>query len=157
MNWVNPSIKKVMKKVILKRWLNFKDYCTDKETVSKHLWWNCSPCCADIDVASEGIHNHIFCFVLYLFMLQNKLWYNPWFLFLDLDVTVKTRVVTSQQNLDLDFSMKKKKLEKFEATLKKKDLKDFRKLFEDNIKDVQNTDYQSWLNYKMQVVESTKV
>lgn len=78
-------------------------------------------------------------------------------LFLDLDVTVKTRVVTSQQNLDLDFSMKKKKLEKFEATLKKRDLKDFKKLFEDNIKDVQNTDYQSWLNYKMQVVESTKV
>ena len=53
--------------------------------------------------------------------------------------------------------MKKKKLQKFEAMLKKKDLKNFEKLFEDNIKNVPNSDYQAWLVYKIQVVESKKV
>ena len=57
----------------------------------------------------------------------------------------------------MDFSVKKKKLEKFEATLKKKDLRNFEKLFEDNIKNVPNNDYQAWLGYKIQVVESNKI
>ena len=66
-------------------------------------------------------------------------------------------MIASQHNLDLDFSLKKKKLQKFEAMLKKKDLKNFEKLFEDNIKNVANSDYQAWLVYKIQVVESKKV
>ena len=57
----------------------------------------------------------------------------------------------------MDFSVKKKKLEKFEATLKKKDLKNFEKLFKGNIINVPNNDYQAWLGYKIKVVESKKV
>ena len=57
----------------------------------------------------------------------------------------------------MDFSMKKKKLEKFEATLKEKYLKSSEKLFNGNIKNVPNNDYQARLSYKIQVVESKKV